>query len=153
MKCFSVPVTHDPGWNDPPVFSYDTVAATAQCKTQKRGLHLNKRVAFPLSSQPSSNMPPTMKSMLLPMPNRTGPAVQLDHPPLSDDPSTARITAEENTKEGTQKEEALQRVMEGLECILKNSACNFQVCFYMVNSFSFWGSQFLSACRNIEKLH
>jgi hypothetical protein len=68
-----------------------------------------------------------------------GPADQLDQPPLTDHPSTASNTTEENTNEAAQKEEALQRVMEGLECILKNSACNFQVCFYMVNYFFHFG--------------
>jgi hypothetical protein len=134
LLCFSVPVTHDPGWNDPPVFSYDDVAARAQAKTPKRGL-LNKRVAFPMGSQPSSNVSPTTKSMLPPMPNRTGSAVQLDQPPLTDHPSTASNTTEDNTKDTPQKEEALQRVMEGLECILKNSACNFQVSFL----YGLWG--------------
>ncbi|PNF42879.1 hypothetical protein B7P43_G12894 [Cryptotermes secundus] len=114
-------VTHDPGWNDPPVFSYDAVTATAQSKIPKRGLLLNKRVAFPLSSQPSSNKCTATKNMPPPMPTSTGPVVHLDQPPV-----TASNTTEENAKEDSQKEEALQSVMEGLECILKNSAYNFQ---------------------------
>jgi hypothetical protein len=60
--------------------------------------------------------------MLPPMPNRIGPAVQPDHP------STASNTTEENI-EAARREEALQRVMEDLESILKNSARNFEVCF------------------------
>lgn len=118
-------VTHDPGWNDPPIFSYDAVTATGQSKIPKRGL-LNKRVAFPLSSQPSSNISPTTKIMLPPVPTSIGPAVHLDRPPLGDHPCTASSTTEENTKEDSPKEEALQNVMEGLEYILKNSAYNFQ---------------------------
>ncbi|GLH05819.1 Uncharacterized protein GBIM_11383 [Gryllus bimaculatus] len=39
--------TFDPGWNDPPTFSYDATKITAQ--PGKRGTLLNKRVAFPMS--------------------------------------------------------------------------------------------------------
>ncbi|RZF32423.1 hypothetical protein LSTR_LSTR001887 [Laodelphax striatellus] len=57
-------VPYDPGWNDPPLFSYDS-HATTQLKQEKRGNLLNKRVAFPLhkdgsknDASPVSNLPP-----------------------------------------------------------------------------------------------
>jgi hypothetical protein len=126
-----VPVTHDPGWNDPPVFSYDAVTATAQSKTPKRGLLLNKRVAFPLSSQPPSDMPPTTNNMLPAMPANSIPSgIMLGQPPIAGHPTTARNTTDENAGQSfsLQKEDALQRVMEGFEHILQDSAHDFQVC-------------------------
>lgn len=119
-----VPVTHDPGWNDPPVFSYDAVTAIAQSKTPKRGLLLNKRVAFPLSSQPPSDMPPTMPANSIPS------GIMLGQPPIAGHPTTARNTTDENAGQSfsLQKEDALQRVMEGFEHILQDSAHDFQVC-------------------------
>jgi hypothetical protein len=127
-----VPVTHDPGWNDPPVVSYDAVTATAQSKTPKRGLLLNKRVAFPLSSQSPSGMPPTTNSMLPAMPaSNIGSGLMMGLPPIADHPTTARNTTEENARQSLQKEDALQRVMEGFEQILKDSAHDFQVCLLL----------------------
>lgn len=120
-------VTHDPGWNDPPVFSYDAVAGTAQSKTPKKGLLLNKRVAFPLSSQPPSNKPPTANNVLPTIPmTSTGPPVQPGLPPVVVHSTTERKTSEENTQQSLQKEEALQKVMEGFEQILKDSAHDFE---------------------------
>ncbi|XP_068628940.1 steroid receptor RNA activator 1 [Battus philenor] len=66
-------VPFDPGWNDPPKFSYN-----AQQTTPNRPRNfLNKRVAFPLSGTGSSpapiapiNLPP------LPMPTMTLPQIQ-----------------------------------------------------------------------------
>lgn len=45
----------DPGWNDPPMFSYGS--QIAQMKSSKPRTFLNKRVAFPLNegSPPTSN--------------------------------------------------------------------------------------------------
>lgn len=125
----SVPVTHDPGWNDPPIFSYDAVTATTQSKTPKRGLLLNKRVAFPLSSQSPSSMPPIISSMFLASNIDSG--IMLGVPPIANHLTTTRNTTEENPGQSLQKEDALQRVMEGFEQILKDSAHNFQVCLIL----------------------
>lgn len=38
----------DPGWNDPPTFTYDKATAI-QANSSKKGISLNKRVAFPMS--------------------------------------------------------------------------------------------------------
>uniref|UniRef100_A0A2A4JGX2 SRA1/Sec31 domain-containing protein n=1 Tax=Heliothis virescens TaxID=7102 RepID=A0A2A4JGX2_HELVI len=66
----------DPGWNDPPKFSYN-----AQTTPNKPRNILNKRVAFPLSSATSSpvtmppvNLPP-MPAMFPPAPPPQAPSI------------------------------------------------------------------------------
>ncbi|KAJ1532105.1 hypothetical protein ONE63_000734 [Megalurothrips usitatus] len=59
---FSLGSVPDPGWNDPPNFSYDALNPP---NGQKRANLLNKRVAYPLASQlgsspPSGGMNPTL---------------------------------------------------------------------------------------------
>ncbi|XP_069698684.1 steroid receptor RNA activator 1-like [Periplaneta americana] len=110
---------HDPGWNDPPLFSYDSVS---QSKTPKRGL-LNKRVAFPLSSQSPSNVPPST-SVLPPL---STPASISNLPTVASKTTEVSNTTAETVEEsslGFQKEEALQRVTEAFEKILKDAADN-----------------------------
>lgn len=61
------PPKADPGWNDPPKFTYDPDAGTPKVK-----LNLNKRVAFPMSQSPASNGRPTKTELApsgLPMPH------------------------------------------------------------------------------------
>lgn len=89
--------------------------------------------------------------MLPPVPTSTGPAVHLDQPPLAYHPCTASNTTEENTKEDSQKEEALQSVLEGLECVLKNSAYNFQVCLLSGYFFFILGANHLYLFTGIKK--
>lgn len=142
----SFPVTHNPGWNDPPVFSYDAVAGTAQSKTPKRGLLLNKRVAFPLSSQPPSNKPPTTNNVLPAIPmTSAGPPVQPGLPLLVHSTREGK-TSEENVQQSLQKEEALQKVMEGFEQILKDSAHDFEVCLSQYNILSILGLSLNYTC-------
>jgi len=86
-------------------------------------------VAFPLSSQPPINKPQTTINVPPAMPfTSTGPAVQPGLPPLAVHSTTERKTNEENTQQTLKKEEALQRVMEGFEQILRDSAHDFEVC-------------------------
>lgn len=95
---------------------------------------LNKRVAFPLSSQPPSNKPQTTNNVPPAMPvTSTGPAVQPGLPPLAVHCTTERNTKEENKQQALKKEEALQRVMEGFEQILRDSAHDFEVCLLQGN--------------------
>jgi len=113
------------------VLSYDAVAGTAQSKIPKRGLLLNKRVAFPLSSQPPLNKPQTTNDVPPAMAvTSTGSAVQPGLPPLAVHSTTESKTNEENTQQTLKKEEALQRVMEGFEQILRDSAHDFEVCLF-----------------------
>jgi hypothetical protein len=95
-------------------------------------------------------MSPATKDMPPPMRTSTGPAVYLDQPPLAYHPCTASNTTEENTKEDSQKE-ALQSVMEGLECVLKNSAYNFEVCFLSGYFFFIWGAIHFYSFVEIKK--
>lgn len=67
----SLPSSHDPGWNDPPEWALSSQNISSGTKRL-----LNKRVAFPLSSQISaigkvsspspSNTPPTLQSSIVP---------------------------------------------------------------------------------------
>ncbi|XP_054271864.1 steroid receptor RNA activator 1 [Macrosteles quadrilineatus] len=68
----------DPGWNDPPLFSYET--HTAQLKASKPRTFLNKRVAFPLhgASPPTSSSPPVDPTAPLSMSNLS----KLPPPPM-----------------------------------------------------------------------
>jgi len=63
----------------------------------------------------------------------TGPTVQAGLPPLAVHSTTERKTNEENTQQTLKKEEALQRVMEGFELILRDSAHDFEVCLLQGN--------------------
>lgn len=69
----SLPSSHDPGWNDPPEWALSSQRGADGTSTKR---FLNKRVAFPLSSQssaagtaggppPSSNMPPCVSQSSL----------------------------------------------------------------------------------------
>ncbi|CAK1548622.1 unnamed protein product [Leptosia nina] len=61
-------VTFDPGWNDPPTFSYNAQQTTTPNKPR-----LNKRVAFPLSNNVSTAppVPVNMPPMPVLLPTRT----------------------------------------------------------------------------------
>lgn len=70
----SLPSTHDPGWNDPPEWALSSQHNSSGTSTRRL---LNKRVAFPLSSQtsspekvaappPSTNLPPVLQSAAVP---------------------------------------------------------------------------------------
>lgn len=76
----------DPGWNDPPVFSYDTTKAAGQ--SGKRGPLLNKRVAFPLG--PSSSGKPSTQSSASDAPPLLPPVIPPNMPPSSAIPSGAK---------------------------------------------------------------
>lgn len=60
MVFFVLAISHDPGWNDPPLFSYDE--HTAQLKSTKPRTLLNKRISFPMesSSPPTASVDPTL---------------------------------------------------------------------------------------------
>jgi hypothetical protein len=68
--------------------------------------------------------------------------------PVAGCPTTVSNTTEENARQSVQKEEALQRVMEGFEQILQDSAHDFQVCL-LHGSLSFSGLS--SSCIYLEK--
>lgn len=72
MTKFVVSVPFDPGWNDPPTFSYNTQQSTSNRPRN----YLNKRVAFPLSGNnpnpgclPYTNLPKTPSMPPIPPPS------------------------------------------------------------------------------------
>jgi hypothetical protein len=76
-----------------------------------------------MSSQPPLNNPQTTNTVPPAM-----PVTSTGLPPVAVHSITERKTNEENTQETLKKEEALQRVMEGFEQILRDSAHDFEVC-------------------------
>ncbi|XP_049887165.1 steroid receptor RNA activator 1-like [Pectinophora gossypiella] len=75
-------VPYDPGWNDPPTFSYNAQQTTTPGRPRN---FLNKRVAFPLSgtgntpaagSTPPVNLPPLPTAPPIPIPNSQKPAFE-----------------------------------------------------------------------------
>ncbi|KAK9496912.1 hypothetical protein O3M35_012865 [Rhynocoris fuscipes] len=66
----------DPGWNDPPIFSYSSHEAHTR---QTKGVSLNKRVVFPMSNLPTQK-PTVDNSASLPC---TPPASSIAGPPKS----------------------------------------------------------------------
>ncbi|XP_029664664.1 steroid receptor RNA activator 1-like [Formica exsecta] len=109
----SLPSSHDPGWNDPPKW-----ALSSQHNSSGTKRLLNKRVAFPLSSQisaagkvdssPPSNTPPILQSSMTPT-ITTAP-----HKPL-----VAPIAKEFTTKESDfDKDQALTEVLANLKSVM-----------------------------------
>jgi len=73
----SLPLSHDPGWNDPPQWALS--GQSSSVGTSKR--FLNKRVAFPLSSQQSSS------------PGKSNPVHSSKTPPVLQSFSVPTITS------------------------------------------------------------
>lgn len=111
----SLPSSHDPGWNDPPEWALSSQHSTSGTKRL-----LNKRVAFPMSSQTTaaekdssssmSNTPPVLQSFMVPT-ITTAP-----HKPL-----VAPINKEFPTKtlkSGFDKDQALTEVLANLKSVM-----------------------------------
>ncbi|XP_029174808.1 steroid receptor RNA activator 1-like [Nylanderia fulva] len=111
----SLPSTHDSGWNDPPEWALSTQNVSSGSKRL-----LNKRVAFPLSSQNS----PTEKSS--PSPSNTPPALQSSaapaittapHKPLVA-PNSDKDLATRTLESDFDKDQALTEVLANLESVM-----------------------------------
>ncbi|KYQ50831.1 Steroid receptor RNA activator 1 [Trachymyrmex zeteki] len=114
-----LPSTHDPGWNDPPEWALSSQHNSSGTSTRRL---LNKRVAFPLSSQTPSpekatvspaslNMPPTLQSTTVPT-ITTAP-----HKPLlapTDKDYTKTIESDDNFD----KAQALTEILTNLESVM-----------------------------------
>ncbi|XP_047523262.1 steroid receptor RNA activator 1-like [Pieris napi] len=100
-------VSFDPGWNDPPTFTYN-----AQQPTPNKP-RLNKRVAFPLSNN-GDNLPPAPMKL---------PPMLSALPPTPILPPPVQKTIYGNTEENMQvdSEKTLNNVKETLLDILNNS--------------------------------
>jgi hypothetical protein len=66
--------------------------------------------------------------------------------------TTERKTSEESTQQSLQKEETLQRVMEGFEQILRDSAHDFEVCFLHGNFVLILGLSLNCTCVQKKEL-
>ncbi|KAJ9582014.1 hypothetical protein L9F63_003597, partial [Diploptera punctata] len=107
--------TYDPGWNDPPLFSFDTVNTTLQSKSAKKTL-LNKRVAFPMTSQQSSTKSPTT---LTSMPPTTNSSIA---PAASPSSGHANKTELSGSTDCMDKEEALHKVLHIFDEVLMGAS-------------------------------
>jgi len=103
----------DPGWNDPPLFSYET--HTAQLKASKPRTFLNKRVAFPLhgASPPTSSSLPVDPTAPISMCNISN----LPPPPMGT-PTPPKETAIKN--EGCLKNENMFDASQTLTTVMSN---------------------------------
>ncbi|KAG5345187.1 SRA1 protein, partial [Acromyrmex charruanus] len=115
----SLPSTHDAGWNDPPEWALSSQHNSSGISTRRL---LNKRVAFPLSSQtpfpekaavsPASlNMPPTLQSTAVPT-ITTAPHKPLLAPTDKDYAKT--IKSDDNFD----KDQALTEILTSLESVM-----------------------------------
>lgn len=108
----SLPSSHNPGWNDPPKWA--SQHSSSEISTKRV---LNKRVAFPLSSQTSSkkdspssssNMPPITQSSTI----TTTPYKPLVTPVEKDFITTTSML-------NFDKDQALTEVLSNLECVMR----------------------------------
>ncbi|EGI65687.1 PREDICTED: steroid receptor RNA activator 1-like isoform X2 [Acromyrmex echinatior] len=115
----SLPSTHDAGWNDPPEWALSSQHNSSGISTRRL---LNKRVAFPLSSQTPSpekatvlpaslNMPPTLQSTAVPT-ITTAPHKPLLAPTDKDYAKT--IKSDDNFD----KDQALTEILTSLESVM-----------------------------------
>jgi len=114
----SLPPTHDPGWNDPPEWALSSQHSSSGTSTRRL---LNKRMAFPLSSEtsspgkaaflpPTSNMPPVLQSSGIPT-ITTAP-----HKPLLAPIDKDSVT--ETSESDFDKDKALTEILANLESVM-----------------------------------
>uniref|UniRef100_A0A1B6GMY2 SRA1/Sec31 domain-containing protein n=1 Tax=Cuerna arida TaxID=1464854 RepID=A0A1B6GMY2_9HEMI len=106
----------DPGWNDPPLFSYE--CQTTQSRSSKPRNFLNKRVAFPLHASPPLNHIPVDPTAPLPLCNKSTlpPPPSALIPPLAELPHTEGM----KTADVFNQSEALQTVLNNLTDVLNS---------------------------------
>lgn len=116
----SLPSTYDSGWNDPPEWALSSQYNSPGTSTRRL---LNKRVAFPLSSQtsspgkaavphPSSNMPPVLQSTAMPT-ITTAP-----HKPLLAPTDKDTEVAKTSKSDDFDKDLALSQILVNLELVM-----------------------------------
>ncbi|XP_022186855.2 steroid receptor RNA activator 1 [Nilaparvata lugens] len=114
-------VAYDPGWNDPPLFSYDS--QTTQVKQEKRGTLLNKRVAFPLQNDGSKNNGPSNHPPLSAPPI---PGAMLSPSPIPNSNAVPKQPASDNDQTIV-REEAIDVIMNNLNSVLDNISENSEL--------------------------
>ncbi|XP_034252783.1 steroid receptor RNA activator 1-like isoform X2 [Thrips palmi] len=110
----------DPGWNDPPNFSYD---ALNPATGPKRANLLNKRVAYPLASQsgtspPSGGMNPTLPPSTV---TTAVPPTILQGPFSGNRSRTSSESSSATNEPGPDKTETLSTVRSNLEEVVNRS--------------------------------
>ena len=80
LKFFIFVDSHDPGWNDPPIFTYDKAAAIQTAAATKKGVTLNKRVAFPIEGKINLPQNESSTNNAFNIPSSKPPSCQM--PPL-----------------------------------------------------------------------
>lgn len=112
----------DPGWNDPPLFSYEE--HTAQLKSTKPKTLLNKRVSYPVDSPKTNNativdptlpLQPCTKDTLPPPPTSTS---FLSRDVASAVPSFCKCEENDKEVEDFNTEDALLQTMANLNNVL-----------------------------------
>ncbi|XP_013196181.2 steroid receptor RNA activator 1 [Amyelois transitella] len=133
-------VPYDPGWNDPPKFSYN-----AQQTTPNRPRNfLNKRVAFPLSGsttspavQPASNLPvipsglPTAPPLKLPPRTQPHENIDVDSEKALGEVKDILLSILDNSSELGQKASDIKRRIGLMEDMWTNEKLNKNVHFQM----------------------
>lgn len=108
----SLPSAYDPGWNDPPEWAMSSQRTSSAGTSSKR--LLNKRIAFPLSSQASASektnplLPPNMPPVSLSSSKTTAPHKPLVTPIVKD-------TTTKPLESDFDKDQALTEIMANLE--------------------------------------
>ncbi|KAK6641451.1 hypothetical protein RUM44_013162 [Polyplax serrata] len=107
---------HDPGWNDPPIFTYDTATAIQNAASSKKGISLNKRVAFPISGNIASG-PTQGNSQLNSSPGINQPPPPTLPPSLSYTglPSTSPVASDLGQTNVTVGKDKLEEVLKNLQ--------------------------------------
>jgi len=107
----------DPGWNDPPTFSYDK-ATEIQTNAYRKGVTLNKRVAYPMST---SNRPISTGGIDPTLPPSNINVSQV-LPPPSGIPTVSTLPTPEKTCDEENVHDRLQEVLGNFQKV-----CDFEV--------------------------
>ena len=117
----SLQSSHDPGWNDPPSWAFTPPQKSAGGSTPTKRL-LNKRVAFPLNSQPNTSIAPLNKIVPptpnIPLLNDIGSLTTAPHKPII---APTGVTADDSSLQvKINKEEALKDTLENLRGLMEH---------------------------------
>lgn len=112
--------SHDPGWNDPPKWALSS-SSTKSTPTKRL---LNKRVAFPLSSSPSTTSGQQQQQLPLgnlpPPPAMITPLTTAPHAPLFTPTTVTPIDQQKFCPKFKDKDEILLKTMDNLEFVVSN---------------------------------
>lgn len=112
----SLPSSYDSGWNDPPEWAMSSQRSSFEGTSNKR--LLNKRVAFPLSSQTSASgtTSPSLPSNMPPISQSFQKTTTAPHKPLVT--PIGKDTVTKSSESDFDKSQALTKVMANLESVM-----------------------------------